>query len=156
MLFRSVVYSFIATIFMKRSHSQRRDLFPRERRRDKKPHAGREREIAKEREQNVTREWKRARSHSTSWILAAIHMRVCVYMYVRTLRFQDALSNVLFISVEQSLPVYPEDISLVALCTQRYGASQSRELHLKRRLSAVASRPRRSRVVSVKSLYAYH
>jgi len=37
----------------------------------------------------------------------------------RMARHRDALSNVLFISVEQSLPVYPEDISsLVALCTQ--------------------------------------
>lgn len=46
-------------------------------------------------------------------------------------RFRDALSNVLFISVEQSLPVYPEDISLVALCTQRYSASQRAALKAK-------------------------
>lgn len=71
-----------------------------------------------------------------------------VYVCVHTVWFRDALSNVLFISVEQSLPVYPEDISLVALCTQCYGASQSRELHLKRRLSAVASKLRRLCVVS--------
>jgi len=50
--------------------------------------------------------------------------RVRTYVRVRVrgrmARHRDALSNVLFISVEQSLPVYPEDISsLVALCTQR-------------------------------------
>jgi len=46
-------------------------------------------------------------------ILAYVRSRTCA-------RHRDALSNVLFISVEQSLPVYPEDISgLVALCTQR-------------------------------------
>lgn len=48
----------------------------------------------------------------------------------------DALSNVLFISVEQSLPVYPEDISV---CTQRYNASQSQRVALTRPLNTVAS-----------------
>lgn len=73
--------------------------------------------------------------------LAVICMYSCVRMCIRTVWFQDALSNVLFISVEQSLPVYPEDISLVALCTQRNSASQSREPHLKRPLKiTVASK----------------
>lgn len=81
--------------------------------------------------------------------------RMCVYT-VYTVWFRDALSNVLFISVEQSLPVYPEDISLVVQCTQRYtsSASQSRELHLKRRLSAVATRPQRAARACPLHIYA--
>lgn len=84
--------------------------------RNKKRRAKGKRE--EEQEQNVTAGWKRARSHRASWIFATIRVRtdarvyVCVSTYVTVPR--DALSNVLFISVEQSLPVYPEDISLVA------------------------------------------
>lgn len=44
------------------------------------------REKRKEQKQNVTRGWKRAKSHSASWILAVIRM-LCVYtsvcVYVR-------------------------------------------------------------------------
>jgi len=69
--------------------------------------------------QNVTRGWKRAKSHSASWILAAIcTIHVCLYACVRAVWFQDTLSNVLFISVEQSLPVYPEDISRWSRCVR--------------------------------------
>ena len=72
MRFRSLFRHFLTG----RSCPQRRDLVPRgkeERQSDKKTH---------ETQQNVTRGWKRAKSHSASWILAAIctihAMPVCV------------------------------------------------------------------------------
>lgn len=133
----NVTCVFSAT-FASRLHSQLRDL--RERRRDKKTYTWREEETARaechERMEKGQKSQRELDPRGDTY--------VCVCVRVCTVWFRDALSNVLFISVEQSLPVYPEDISLVALCTQRYDASQSRELHLKRRLSAVASRPRRS------------
>ena len=57
-------------------------------------------------------------------------------VHVRRGSPRDALSNVLFISVEQSLPVYPEDISV---CTQRRNASQRPRVAHTRPLNAVAS-----------------
>lgn len=57
---------------------------------------------------------------------------ICLYACVRAVWFQDALSNVLFISVEQSLPVYPEDISCWSRCVRNATAlPRAASLHLK-------------------------
>jgi len=57
---------------------------------------------------------------------------MCLYACVRAVWFQDALSNVLFISVEQSLPVYPEDISRWSRCVRNATAlPRAVSLHLK-------------------------
>lgn len=57
---------------------------------------------------------------------------MCLYVCVRAVWFQDALSNVLFISVEQSLPVYPEDILRWSRCVRNATAlPRAASLHLK-------------------------
>jgi len=66
---------------------------------------------------------------------------MCLYACVRAVWFQDALSNVLFISVEQSLPVYPEDISRWSRCVRNATAlprAASLYLKLSRLTSAIS------------------
>ena len=56
----------------------------------------------------------------------------CLYACVRAVWFQDTLSNVLFISVEQSLSVYPEDISHWSRCVRNATTfPRAASLHLK-------------------------